>query len=132
MKKQENFEFIQNLNELLSNETFEFRPTQNKISVPLLVRIYKKMKAGLEFNAIKVCENLIIDSHHRYIASILAEKKIASFNWPKNHQQTVFNWNEVSLSSVDYDDPSEVDYHNFNDAKMNGIDVQYVRNILKS
>ena len=88
------------------------------------------MKAGLEFDAMKVADDLIIDGHHRYIASILANKDIAQFRWPKNHNQSIFEWRDVTLTSLDYDKPSQIQYHNFNDAKRNGKDVQDIEEIL--
>ncbi|MFD2287436.1 hypothetical protein GJU39_07690 [Pedobacter petrophilus] len=37
-----------------------------KLSIPIINRIYKKMINNIKFDDIKVCDNLIIDGHHRY------------------------------------------------------------------
>lgn len=48
-------EFIELLKLQISKGDIGLKPTQDKLSVPLLYRIYKKMKAGLRnFDAIKV------------------------------------------------------------------------------
>lgn len=115
----------------LADREFEFAPTQNKISIPLVYRIYKKMKAEIKFDAIKVVDGLVIDGHHRFIASILAGVEIEKFPSTKNLSQTNFEWSEVTLSLSEYDTESDIDYHNFNDAQRNGISKNEIEKILE-
>ena len=58
---------------VLRNNDQLLAPAQHKICLPILNRIYKKMIYDLKFDDMKVYENLIIDGHHRYLASILSE-----------------------------------------------------------
>jgi hypothetical protein len=132
MKNRETNNFLESLENLLATYSFEFKPTQNRISIPLVERLYKKMMAGLEFDAIKVAENLIIDGHHRYIAAVLSNTEITHFPSQQNHNQTSFDWAEITLTSIDYDKPIDVKYHNFNDAKRNGLSVVDIEKILNS
>lgn len=88
------------------------------------------MLAGIAFDAIKVCEDVIIDGHHRYTASILAEVTIEQYPSTKNHNQNTFEWNDVTLSDIDYDSLEDVKYHNYNDAKRNGMNLEDLENIL--
>lgn len=125
----ENFKNL--LEQELLNREFELKPTQNKISLPIVFRIFKKMKANLKFDAIRVCDNILIDGHHRYIASVMANVTTEQFPSTKNHNQTTFEWKEVTIITTDYDYPNDIDYHNFNDAKRNGITVDEVLKMLK-
>ena len=62
--------------ELLKKKDLLFYSSHDKLSLPIINRISKKMAHGIKFDAIKVCDNLIIDGHHRYISSVLTDKKI--------------------------------------------------------
>jgi hypothetical protein len=88
------------------------------------------MKVGFKFDAIKTCDGLLIDGHHRYVASILAGVKIERFPSSKNHSQISYNWDDVILKTNEYDSPSQIKYHNFNDAKRNGTTLEEVKKIL--
>jgi hypothetical protein len=126
-------EFKQLVELCLQSGDFEFKPTQNKLSIPLLYRVYKKMKAGLtNFDAIKVADGLIIDGHHRFIASIIAQVEIDKFLYSTNHNQISYEWKDVILSTNEYDSPEKISYHNFNDAKRNGITIQEIEKILST
>lgn len=124
-------DFIILLENRLAETKFEFAPTQNKLSIPLVYRIYKKMQAEIKFDAIKVVDGLVINGHHRYIASILAGVDIEKFPSTKNLTQTNFQWSEVTLSLSEYDTESDIDYHNFNDAQRNGISKKEIEKILE-
>ena len=50
--------------------------THKKLCLPILNRIYKKMINGIKFDDIKICEGVIIDGHHRYVSSLLANIKL--------------------------------------------------------
>lgn len=45
--------------------------THDKLCLPIINRIYKKMINGIKFDDIKICGKLIIDGHHRYVSSLL-------------------------------------------------------------
>ena len=61
--------------------------TQQKLCIPIINRIYHKMKYGIRFSPIKVCDNLIIDGHHRYISSLLAGIEIENIFRVQNRVQ---------------------------------------------
>lgn len=47
-------DFKNKIEYLLKNEKLEFKPSQNKLSIPLIFRIFRKMESGLiNFDAIK-------------------------------------------------------------------------------
>lgn len=133
VSKEEMEEFTKQLEQFLLDGSFEFKPSQDKLSIPLIYRIYKKMQGGLRnFDAIKVAEDLIIDGHHRYIASKLSKTKIQTFPSTRNHNQIIFEWSDVILKTNEYDSESEIKYHNFNDAYRNGISIDEIEKILNS
>jgi hypothetical protein len=127
----ENFKEL--LNQQISQGSLKLKPTQDKLSIPLVFRIYKKMKAGLKnFDAIKVAEGLIIDGHHRYVASIIAGVEIEQFPSNTNLNQTYFEWGEITLRTSEYDTDIQIKYHNFNDAKRNGMNIEDIEKILSN
>jgi hypothetical protein len=79
------------------------------------------------FDAIRVADDVIIDGHHRYIASKLSKTEIQIFPSTKNHNQLVFKWEEIILNPNEYDSDIEINYHNFNDATKNGISLEGIR-----
>ncbi len=125
-------EFRATIEQLFLDGGLDLKPTQNKISLPIAFRIHKKMKANLKFDAIKICDDLLIDGHHRYIASIIAGAKIEHFPTSKNQTQISFDWKDVSLSTTDYDNPNEIKYYNFNDALRNDMTVDQIEEILNT
>ncbi len=50
----------------------DLKSTHGKLCFPIINRIYQKMLVGIKFPSIKIDDNLIIDGHHRYLASLLA------------------------------------------------------------
>jgi len=88
------------------------------------------MSAKFEFDAIKTCDGLIVDGHHRFIASVLADVKIEQFPSTRNSNQITFEWKDIILKANEYDSTSEIKYHNFNDAKRNGKTIDEVEKIL--
>lgn len=67
--------------EFLEKNDIKLKSTHSKLSLPIINRITKKMAHGIKFDAIKICDDLIIDGHHRYISSMLTNinlEKISS------------------------------------------------------
>lgn len=93
--------------------------------------MYLKMISDLEFDAIKVCEDFIIDGHHRFLAAVMSQKTLSQFPGTKNITQLTFSWSDVSLEMMDYDSEAEVAYHNYNDAIRNGITLKEIEIIVQ-
>lgn len=62
--------------EILKTKELDLITTHKKLSVPIINRIFKKMVSGIEFDEIKICGKLIIDGHHRYVSSLLADMNL--------------------------------------------------------
>lgn len=107
----------------------ELKPSQPRLSLPIIVRIYKKMTARIRFAAIQVDDDVICDGHHRYIASLLAGVDI---------NQTISlltsdtrEWKSVVLDDNDWDTDEEILRLNEMDARYNNITLERVLEILK-
>lgn len=55
----------------IENADLQLTSTHSKLCLPIIKRMYGKMIRGIKFDAIKVCDNLIIDGHHRYVSVAL-------------------------------------------------------------
>ena len=64
----------------IATSDYVLTATHRKLCLPIINRIYKKLINGIKFDDIKACDSLIIDGHHRYVSSLLANIKL-------NHQR---------------------------------------------
>ncbi len=51
--------------EFITSHDIPFMATQTTLCIPIIFRMCQKMFHGIKFDEIKVCDNLIIDGHHR-------------------------------------------------------------------
>lgn len=115
----------------LRKTKFDFSSTQKRLSFPVICRIYKKMKSGIKFSAIKVDEDLIIDGHHRYIASILAELPIETAPSQKTSVTNVVDWSKVEIDSEDWDTEAKIKMLNAIDAEFNNTSFEKIDQLIK-
>jgi len=108
-------------------------PTQNKVSLPLVYRIYRKMEHGIKFMPIWVgTDNVIIDGHHRYIGALLSNYPIESVeNYKKPSYVNVYSWNDVEFIEEDYDSASKIRMWNEKDARYNGMEIADIERIIE-
>ena len=88
---------IEETTALLTNGKITLQPSQAKICFPIIERIFKKMILGIQFQGIKIAGNVIIDGHHRYIASLLAEVSLEEFPTKKTSATQIFTWPSVDI-----------------------------------
>lgn len=69
----------QQLLNLIKSNKIELISTHNKLSFPVIERIYKKMTLGIKFQGIKIEGKVIVDGHHRYLASLMAEIELEKY-----------------------------------------------------
>jgi len=117
----------------LSGLDTTLKPNQNEISLPIVVRIFKKMKSGLMFPPIHVStENVIDDGHHRYIGSILADYQLEIRpDYPTPTVMNDYDWKDVKFIDLDYDTGVKINKMNLIDASYNGITIEQVEQIIK-
>ncbi|NOT76702.1 MAG: hypothetical protein HOP08_17375 [Cyclobacteriaceae bacterium] len=98
--------------------------TQEKVSFPLIERMYKKMKLGIMFPTIRIHENAIIEGHHRYLASLLAECEVERGQGIRPLVKQDIHWCNVQLLEEDYYTDTKIKILNDDDAKYLSISVE--------
>ena len=117
--------------EFIGKNEIELASTHTRLSLPIINRIYKKMRAGIKIPAIKVEGNFICDGHHRYVASLLAQYSLERISWITTSATTVIDWKTVSFDEGDWDTQEEVDLRNRQDADYNNIPIEKIVELLK-
>lgn len=123
--------FNELLMNLLKGNDFTLKSTHDRLCVPIIFRIYKKMLLGIKFPSIKINGDSIIDGHHRYLASLLAAKTLETSPTGKSSAAIVTKWSEVVLISEDWDTVAKIHMLNVIDANYNGIGVDDLTELLQ-
>ncbi len=105
--------------------------THNKLCLPIINRIYKKMINGLKFDDIKVCNTLIIDGHHRYVSSLLANIKLDQVKSSKTSATIEYDWMEVEFVEEEWDTDEKIKGLNELDAEFNNIPIEKIIEMTK-
>ncbi|MBX7125189.1 MAG: hypothetical protein K1X47_05815 [Cyclobacteriaceae bacterium] len=95
--------------------------THESLSFPVIARIFKKMKIGLQFGAIQVVDNAIIDGHHRFVAAQLANYSLDRIQGIRSLAKVNYEWQTVQFIDVDWDTAAKVEMLNKMDARLNNI-----------
>ncbi|MBU3715130.1 MAG: hypothetical protein FGM46_09330 [Ferruginibacter sp.] len=109
----------------------ELYPTQSKMSLPIIKRLFKKMTAGIKFNGIKVEGNFISDGHHRYIASLLSDFSLERIPANISSSADLIDWESVDIEEEDWDTPAKIKILNEKDAAYNEISIEKITDLLK-
>lgn len=123
--------FNELLMDLLKGDDLTLKSTHDRLCLPIILRIYKKMLLGIKFPSIKIHGDLIIDGHHRYLASMLAGKTLGTSPSGKSSATIVTKWSEVILIAEDWDTVAKIQMLNVIDANYNGIDVDDLTELLQ-
>ncbi|GAA4205443.1 hypothetical protein GCM10022289_24880 [Pedobacter jeongneungensis] len=119
------------ISEYLKSERVKLLSTHNKLSIPIINRMYRKMVNGINFDNIKVCDNLIIDGHHRYISSILADIDLGWIPSCKTSATNVYDWTNVEFVDEEWDTELKIQRMNELDAEFNNISIEKISEITK-
>jgi hypothetical protein len=119
------------INKLIEEQKLSLKPTQNRLCIPIVFRIYKKMRVGIKFTGIKVDGDLIIDGHHRFLASILAGFDLEKFPSYKTSVTNFIKWEDIEFVDEDWDTMAKIEYLNMIDAENNGITLEELTELLK-
>jgi hypothetical protein len=90
-----------------------------------------KMKLGIKFQGIKVEGDIIVDGHHRYIASKFAEVELDKIPSIKSSAKNIYNWDKVQIVEDDWDTSAKILMLNEQDAAFNNIELAVLLNLLK-
>ena len=114
----------------LSENALDLQPTQAKLCIPIIQRICAKIQVGIKFEEIKVCEDLLIDGHHRYVSALLTGYEIGRVSSQKTSATEIYNWQAVELSSDDWDTTEHIAILNQCDAAYNKIDLKILTELI--
>ncbi len=115
----------------LKDKKIKLITTHKRLCVPIINRIYKKMSNGIKFDSIKVCGNLIIDGHHRYVSSILADIELDKVKSLKTSATIEYEWLKVDFVEEEWDTPDKIYRLNQIDAEYNNISIEKIIEITK-
>jgi hypothetical protein len=121
----------QEIVDFFNNNVIELNCTQTKISVPVVDRLYRKMKAEIKFFEIGVDETWICDGHHRYVAALLAGYKLDRRPYPRTPTTEVIDWESIHLDESDWDTPEKIAILNEEDAKYNNVSIEFIKGLLE-
>ncbi|MGB5969458.1 MAG: hypothetical protein WBG70_14180, partial [Spirulinaceae cyanobacterium] len=96
-------EFIQQARESLQNSPL--RTQQESVSGPKIQRYVELIRQGVDMGTIKVDGDIIVDGHHRYIASQIAGVDFQQIPWirPTFKQSQPSNpVGDIEISPIDY------------------------------
>ena len=115
-----------------ANEDIAFNPTHSRLSLPIINRIYKKMRHGIKFDDIKVCDDYVIYGHHRYVASVLAGIDLIKNSCPKTSATIEYAWMDVEFVNEEWDTDIKIKRLNELDARYNEIPLEEIEQIIKN
>jgi len=115
----------------VTGHQLELSSTHQKLCIPIINRIYRKMLIGIKFAEIKVSNSCICDGHHRYLASLLAKYPIGMIPYVNTLATTVIDWESVCFEENDWDTPERIQMLNETDASYNSILLEELVELLK-
>lgn len=89
------------------------------------------MLVGIKFPSIKIDDDLIIDGHHRYLASLFANTILDTIPSNKTSATIVYDWNNVVFDVNDWDTEAKILMLNEHDADNNNITLKEIIELLK-
>ena len=116
--------------DLISTKQLKLHPSQPSLFAPIIDRFFRKIRANVSFPPIKVVDDLIIEGHHRYIASILANKEISTIPSLRPSATTVKSWKSIKIEEIDPSSPEEIQKFNIEDAKILNMPLENFNEIL--
>lgn len=89
------------------------------------------MSIGIRFSGIKVDGDVIIDSHHRYLASLLAGITLDRYPSTKTSATKISDWKTVDFVEDDWDTEAKIRILNQLDADSNAMTIEELNELLK-
>lgn len=102
---------IKTVKELLNSDILKRIATQQKLSFPILERLYQKMRSGIAFENIHVVADRIVDGHHRYVSAGLAGIDLGTTEWEIGNSAINYAWDEVIIEDKDWDTTGEIEHY---------------------
>ncbi|GMQ35528.1 hypothetical protein [Algoriphagus taiwanensis] len=109
---------------LMNNGELELGSTHKKLCLPIIERIYKKMILNLRFGSIQIDEGVILNGHHRYLASKLANFNLDRIQGIRSSAKELIDWQNVILVEEDWDTEAKIRLLNEEDARLNEMSLE--------
>ena len=106
-------------------------PTQPRLCIPIIARIYRKMLIGFRFRPIHVAEGMIIDGHHRYVAALAAGYDLESIPSTPSSVTQSLAWPAIDFVEEDWDTEAKIRLLNEHDAHYNDLPLHRFIDLLK-
>lgn len=119
------------VDEFIKDNEFELLPSQPKLCIPIIDRIYKKINGGIKFPGIKVEGDVICDGHHRYFAAKLAKVHIDIVPGIKTAASLITRWNSITFEEDDWDTQLEIIQNIEQDAAFNDMTIEMILEMLR-
>jgi hypothetical protein len=123
---------IEAIKAFIASNNIHLKPTQTKLCVPIITRICQKMSNGIKFDDIKVCNDLLIDGHHRYISSLIVKFDLGQVKSNTTSSTKSIEWDKIEFDEQDWDTSAKIAYLNELDAKYNNLDIEFIKQITLS
>ena len=107
-------------------------PTHNKLSLPIIIRIYRKMINGIKFRDIKVTDTLILDGHHRYVASIMAGIELGRITSSTTSATIEYDWKSVHFADEEWETKDKIKKFNQRNAEVNNVSFEFLEQLVKN
>ena len=117
------------LKQFLKYGNFPLQPTQQRICLPIIQRIYRKMQIGVKFENINVDNLLLINGHHRYICALLLQKELSTNDWKSPPNVMKLLWIDIVIDSNDWESTEIIKRHNLSDAARSEIDIKVLEDL---
>lgn len=121
---------LESITEFIDNNKIPFHPSQTRLCIPIINRIYYKMLLGLKFEDIKVVDSVVLDGHHRYLCAQIAKFDIGVVVGNKTSATVKSSWNEVDFDENDWDTLTKIEHLNVQDALFNEINVEVIKRMM--
>jgi hypothetical protein len=83
----------------------------------------------IRFEDIKVCDNMIIDGHHRYLSALIMDFDLGQVPGNTTSTTKITDWNLVEFDEEDWDTPARIMDLNRLDAMYNDLKIEFVNKI---
>jgi len=113
----------------ISSNDIPLLATQPKLCIPIIFRMCQKMSHGIRFDEIKVCDNLIIDGHHRCLSALITSVELGQVLSSSTSATKAIIWDLVEFDEEDWDTPAKIAHLNELDARYNDLEVEFVKQI---
>ena len=100
-------------------------PSQKRICLPIINRMVRKMQNEIRFADIIVHEKIIVNGHHRYLASLLAGTEVEQTVGGRPNYQ-VIDWKFIEICDEDWDTPAKLLMINQADADFNNLSLETI------